>query len=77
MRRHDLTNKKTMTKTDTMTKTFREHGIDLYFRYYMIFQNEPFDQGRTRINAIQIMIAKKGPIDLFALMSNRTNSRSY
>ena len=25
MRRHDLTNKKTMTKTKTMTKIFREH----------------------------------------------------
>ena len=25
MRRHDLTNKKTMTKTKAKTKTFREH----------------------------------------------------
>jgi hypothetical protein len=36
-----------------------------------------FVTAEERINAMQSLIEKKGPIDLVALMSAGTNSRSY
>ena len=51
--------------------------LHIYFRYYMISQNEPFGHGRKKTKSMQRLIAKKGPIDLFALMCAGANSRSH
>ena len=50
--------------------------LHIYFRYYMISLNEPFGHGRKKTKSMQRLIAKKGPIDRFALMCAGTSSRS-
>ena len=51
--------------------------LHIYFRYYMISQKEPFGHSRKKTKSMQRLIAKKGPIDLFALMCAGANSRSH
>ena len=51
--------------------------LHIYCRYYMISPNELFGHGRIQTKSMQRLIAKKGPIDQFALMCAGPNSRSY